>query len=76
MIVKSDPAAGIPKKKNRRANEATVRVRFAPESGHVRCTTSCLLWAKSGHKPHLTAECGSVRPNVGLIQTSDEAPAL
>ena len=20
-----------------------------PESGHVRCTTSCLLWAKSGH---------------------------
>ena len=22
-------------------------VRFAPESGHVRCTTSCLLWAKA-----------------------------
>jgi hypothetical protein len=22
---------------------------FAPESGHVRCTSLCLLWAKSGH---------------------------
>src|SRR5215472_9157284 len=24
-------------------------VRFAPESGHVRCSSSCLLWANSGH---------------------------
>jgi hypothetical protein len=24
-------------------------VRFSPESGHVRCTSSCLLRAKSGH---------------------------
>jgi len=24
-------------------------VRSYPESGHVRCTRSCLLWAKSGH---------------------------
>jgi hypothetical protein len=24
-------------------------VRFTPESGHVQCTSSCLLWAKSGH---------------------------
>ena len=24
-------------------------VRFTPESGHVRCTSLCLLWAKSGH---------------------------
>jgi hypothetical protein len=23
-------------------------VRFTPESGHVQCTSSCLLWAKSG----------------------------
>src|SRR5262245_5176044 len=22
---------------------------FTPESGHVQCTTSCLLWANSGH---------------------------
>src|SRR5262245_19876745 len=25
-------------------------VRFSPESGHVRCNSSCLLWAKSGHQ--------------------------
>jgi len=24
-------------------------VRFTPESGHVQCTSSCLLWANSGH---------------------------
>jgi hypothetical protein len=24
-------------------------VRITPESGHVRCTSPCLLWAKSGH---------------------------
>jgi hypothetical protein len=23
-----------------------------PESGHVRCTSSCLLWANSGHQPY------------------------
>src|SRR5262249_37578306 len=28
---------------------ATGHVRFIPESGHVRCTSSCPLWAKSGH---------------------------
>jgi hypothetical protein len=28
---------------------AKSHVRFAPESGHVRCTSSCLLCAKSGH---------------------------
>ena len=27
---------------------AIAYVRFTPESGHVRCTSSCLLWAKSG----------------------------
>jgi|SoiMetStandDraft_2_1073263.scaffolds.fasta_scaffold314619_2 hypothetical protein len=26
-----------------------VDVRFTPESGHVRCTSPCPLWAKSGH---------------------------
>jgi hypothetical protein len=24
-------------------------VRFTPESGHVQCSSSCLLWAISGH---------------------------
>jgi hypothetical protein len=26
------------------------QVRFTPESGHVRCTRPCLLWANSGHR--------------------------
>jgi len=26
-------------------------VRFAIESRHVQCTSSCRLWAKSGHAP-------------------------
>jgi hypothetical protein len=25
-------------------------VRFTSESGHVQCTSSCLLWANSGHR--------------------------
>src|SRR4029079_17264455 len=25
-------------------------VRFTPESGHLQCTRSCLLWANSGHR--------------------------
>jgi hypothetical protein len=29
---------------------------FAPKSGHVRCTGSCLLWAKSGHASNLARE--------------------
>jgi hypothetical protein len=30
---------------------------FAPESGHVRCTSLCLLWANSGHCIPLGALC-------------------
>jgi hypothetical protein len=26
---------------------------FTPNSGHVQCTSSCLLWAKSGHQAAL-----------------------
>ena len=28
---------------------ANRHVRFTPRSGHVRCKSRCLLWAKSGH---------------------------
>src|SRR5262249_30184101 len=28
---------------------AKQHIRFTPESGHVRCTSPCLLWARSGH---------------------------
>jgi hypothetical protein len=31
------------------ATEAPCDVRFTPESGHVRCTQGCRLWANSGH---------------------------
>jgi len=27
-----------------------LRLRFAPKSGHVRYTSSCPLWANSGHR--------------------------
>jgi hypothetical protein len=27
-------------------------VRFTPESGHVRCSYRCPLWANSGHAPN------------------------
>jgi hypothetical protein len=27
---------------------------FTPKSGHVRCTSLCLLWANSGHARSLT----------------------
>src|SRR5262249_44155185 len=27
---------------------APTHVRFTPKSGHVHCTSACLLWAKSG----------------------------
>src|SRR5262245_13993442 len=32
-----------------RRHDLTI-VRFAPESGHLRCTSQCLLWANSGHR--------------------------
>ena len=25
-------------------------IRFTPKSGHVQCTSGCLLWANSGHR--------------------------
>src|SRR5262249_60047687 len=27
----------------------SINVRFTPNSGHMQCTTPCLLWANSGH---------------------------
>jgi hypothetical protein len=29
---------------------AKCHVRFAPQSGHVRCNWGCPLWANSGHR--------------------------
>jgi len=29
---------------------ALAYVRFTPESGHMQCTSACLLWANSGHR--------------------------
>src|SRR5262249_35832527 len=33
-----------------KATSARGHVCFTPESGHVRCNSPCLLWAKSGHE--------------------------
>src|SRR5215475_9662924 len=38
-----------PQKRPRKQTSANGHVCFTPESGHVQCTSSCLLWAKSGH---------------------------
>jgi len=32
-----------------KADSCTSHVRFTPISRHVQCTSSCLLWANSGH---------------------------
>ena len=32
--------------------ECETNVRFTPESGHLQCKPSCLLWAISGHLGH------------------------
>src|SRR5215831_6376142 len=40
---------------------APTHVRFTPESGHVRRTSSCLLWAKSGHWLLLITSSARVR---------------
>src|SRR5215471_11203752 len=34
---------------------------FTPESGHVQCTSSCLLWAKSRHRQSLLDDFISAR---------------
>jgi hypothetical protein len=46
-------------------------VRRTPESGHLQCTSRCLLWAISGHRDYsITSSAafnrpnGTVRPNV------------
>ena len=46
-------------------------VRFTPESGHVRCTSLCLLWANTGHRvthsitslARASSDGGTVRPS-------------
>src|SRR5215475_11894042 len=37
-----------PQKRPRKQTSANGHVCFTPESGHVRCKSPCLLWAKSG----------------------------
>src|SRR5215467_13994263 len=47
-------------------------VRFTPESGHVRCTTSCLPWAKSGHGTTVNRKTASV----AVLAKSDQVYRL
>ena len=47
-------------------------VRFAPESGHVRCSSSCPLCANSGHSAFITSSArasnvaGTSRPHLAV----------
>src|SRR4029453_1165247 len=50
------------------------RVCFTLESGHVRCSSSCLLWANSGHLP--VRVCRLLRPKPALGQGRSPGPAL
>jgi hypothetical protein len=46
---------------------ANGHVCFTPESGHMRCTSRCLLRAKSGHHDHLSAESSGASEAEGII---------
>src|SRR5262245_28776327 len=39
-----------PQERPKKQTSAKHHVRFTPESGHVRFTRQCLLWAISGHR--------------------------
>src|SRR5262245_23366658 len=43
------PCPLYPEQRPRKRTPANGHVRFTPKSGHVQCSSSCLLWAKSGH---------------------------
>jgi hypothetical protein len=51
-----------------------IRAYFPPESGHVQCTTSCLLWANSGQERAVQTE----RPprNVRFVKRTSCKPPL
>jgi hypothetical protein len=51
--------------------ELSIRVRFTPESGHVRRTSPCLLWVRSGHSGHysITSSAATSRP-AGTVRSS------
>ena len=36
--------------RHQQENGRSGNVRFTPAGGHVQCTSSCLLWANSGHR--------------------------
>jgi hypothetical protein len=45
-------------------------VRFAPESGHARRTSRCLLWAKSGHHVYSITSSARVSREAGIVMPS------
>src|SRR5262249_38534028 len=52
---------------------AKSHVRFTPESGHVRCSSRCPLWAKGGHLQlidHLKYPCLGIDFHLGAIGDS------
>src|SRR5512143_1399063 len=57
---------------------APTHVRFTPDSGHVQRTSSCLLWANSGHRAlhsitlsaRVSSCGGTVRPSALAVLRS------
>ena len=48
-------------------------VRFAPESGHVRCTSRCPLSANSGHRVYSITSSARASSSGGTLRPSDLA---
>jgi len=46
---------------------ANGHVCFTPKSGLMQCNSQCLLWAKSGHHDHLSAESSGASEAEGII---------
>ena len=46
---------------------------FTPESGHVRCTSSCPLRANSGHRPYSIISSASNCIELGIVSPSVRA---
>jgi hypothetical protein len=45
---------------------------FTPESGHLQCTSLCLLWAKSGHQPS-NAMSPTAKPSFAAVKSDTHA---
>src|SRR5215471_10840779 len=57
--------SALPRIATAKATSARGHVCFTPESGHVQCTSPCLLWANSGHHCTVSAAYTAGVPGAG-----------